>query len=75
MSLNIECGFLRAECLNHVNDVYIYFDGGFIVWNCNSEPFGVWFNGDMFMLAKWKFTDGKQAAVALNEWVAHMLAV
>lgn len=74
MSLNIECGSLHAECLNHPNDVYIYFDGGFFVWNCNvSEPCGIWFNGDMFMLAKWKFSNGNEAVAVLNEWVQQML--
>jgi len=73
MSLNIESGTLRAECLNAPNDVYIYFDSGFMVWNSNtSTPMGVWFKGEMFLLGEWKFFSGVEAAAALNEWVAEV---
>ena len=75
MSLNIECGTFHSECLNHPNDVYIYFDGGFLVWNCNtSESLGIWFNGDMFMLAKRKYKTGNEACIAINQWASEMLA-
>ena len=76
MSLNIEGTKLVAECLNHPNDVYIYFDGGFFVWNWNvSAPMGIWRDGDMFFLAKWKFHDGHHATNALNTWANERAAV
>lgn len=76
MSLNIECGSFHAECINHPSDLYIYFDGGFMVWNWNvSEPTGIWFNGDMFLLAKWKFKSAADACSQLNAWTQEMLAV
>ena len=77
MSLNIESGFLRAEALNHPNDLYIYFEGGFFVYSIRKDnpPCGIWFNGDMFLLAEWKFKNGAaEAAVILNEWAQQMLA-
>jgi hypothetical protein len=74
MSLNIECGSLTAECLNAPSDVYLYFDGGFFVWNCDtSEPLSIWFNGDQFYLTRYKYTDAHDAVVALNDWVQKQL--
>lgn len=74
MSLKIECGSLYAEVLNHPQDVYIYFDGGFFVWNCKlSDSIGVWFNGDMLLLADYKFDNGNDAANAINEFVEQQL--
>jgi len=76
MSLNIEGTTVRAECINHPNDVYVYFDGGHFVWNILiGEPQGVWWNGDMFLFAKWKFVNGKEAAIAFNEWAEEQCAV
>ena len=73
MSLNIEGNTPpHAECLNHEEDVFIHFDGGYFVWNIRESLQGIWWNGDMFLLASWKFSEGKEAATAFNEWVKNV---
>jgi hypothetical protein len=43
MGLHIESGPLKVERLNHPDDIYIYFEVGYTVWNyTRSEPLGIW---------------------------------
>lgn len=50
MGLKIEGSKLRVERLNHPNEFYIYFDGGYFTWNYQDQRLGIWMNGDLFML-------------------------
>jgi hypothetical protein len=70
MGLNIESlETPHAECLNHPNDVYIYFKGGFYVWNWkNDKALHVWFNDDLFTFNREEYHFPNAAVAAFNEW-------
>ncbi len=73
MSLNIESQNPRAENLNHVHDIYIYFVGAFYVWNWQfSEPLHVWYKGDQFAFRRTLENSAKELTEQFNEWVDMM---
>lgn len=60
---------IKAENLNHPDDIYLYFNGGFIVWNMKDRPISVHSDttGDVFVLQN----DGQGArklTVDFNTW-------
>lgn len=69
MGLNIESNETpHAENLNGPSDVYIYFQGGFYVWNWAGEELNLWWNGDMFTFSRKQYYSPKAAVAAFNEW-------
>lgn len=62
-SITIESGQIKIECLNHPDEVYIYFSGGYMVWNRFAEPLYIKSCGDQFLL------NSLASVAALREWV------
>jgi hypothetical protein len=71
MGLHIESGPLKVERLNHPDDIYIYFEVGYTVWNyTRSEPLGIWWeHNEFFLLSRDNYGSVEEAYAAISNWI------
>jgi hypothetical protein len=71
MSLTIETGRLIAENINHPDDIYIYFENGYVVWHWTDAPLSVYYKGYLFTFVRADNTSPSKVRAAFNEWVTN----